>query len=107
MFLNENELIFSSKTIYFLQEHVVHFMVKLLSPPIPPNFTGTRSHLIDYLPMLSAILFGAASIDTVHILSLHGVVSELLFRNYFICWFLGVLSQNNTFKKKKTNLISF
>nr|CAN60712.1 hypothetical protein VITISV_036441 [Vitis vinifera] len=61
-----------------IQEHVVHSMVKLLSPPIPPNFTGTRSHLIDYLPMLSAILFGASSIDTVHILSLHGVAVNVL-----------------------------
>ena len=56
---------------------MVHFVVKLLSPPIPPNFKGSRSHLVEYMSMLSAILFGASSIDTVHILSLHGVVSQL------------------------------
>ncbi|KAL6988248.1 hypothetical protein U1Q18_013996 [Sarracenia purpurea var. burkii] len=56
-----------------IQEHVVHFLVKLLSPPVPPNFTGSRSHLVEYMSMTSAVLFGASSVDTVHILSLHGV----------------------------------
>lgn len=56
---------------------MVYFVVKLLSPPVPPNFSGPRSHLIDYMPMLSAILFGASSIDTVHILALYGVVSKI------------------------------
>ncbi|XP_050141951.1 mediator of RNA polymerase II transcription subunit 33A-like isoform X1 [Malus sylvestris] len=60
-----------------IQEHVVHFVVKLLSPPVPPNHTGPRSHLIDYMSMLSALLFGASYIDTVHILSLHGKVPEV------------------------------
>lgn len=57
---------------------MVSFVLKLLSPPVPTNHIGPKSHLIDCMPMLSAILFGASSIDTVHILSLHGVVSELL-----------------------------
>lgn len=57
---------------------MVSFVVKLLSPPVPSDYIGPRSHLIDYMPMLSAILFGASSIDTVHILSLHGMVSKLL-----------------------------
>ncbi|KAK2656195.1 hypothetical protein Ddye_009247 [Dipteronia dyeriana] len=56
-----------------IQEHVVHFVVKLLSPPIPPGYTGPRSHLIDHMSMLSAILFGASFVDHVHMLSLHGV----------------------------------
>ncbi|KAB2621764.1 mediator of RNA polymerase II transcription subunit 33A-like [Pyrus ussuriensis x Pyrus communis] len=60
-----------------IQEHVVRFVVKLLSPPVPPNHTGPRSHLIDYMSMLSALLFGASYIDTVHILSLHGKVPEV------------------------------
>lgn len=61
------------------QEHVLHYVVKLLSPPKPSTHTGQRSHLIDYMPMLSAILSGASSIDTVHVLSLHGLVGEGLF----------------------------
>lgn len=56
---------------------MVNFVVKLLSPPVPPNYSGPRSHLIDHMPILSAILFGASSIDTVHILALHGVVSKI------------------------------
>ena len=46
---------------------MVHFVVKLLSPPVPPSYTGPGSHLIDYVSMLSALLFGATAIDTVHI----------------------------------------
>ncbi|KAB1224692.1 Mediator of RNA polymerase II transcription subunit 33A [Morella rubra] len=60
-----------------IQEHVVWFVVKLLSPPIPPSHTGSGSHLVDYMSMLSALLFGASSSDNVHILSLHGAVPEV------------------------------
>lgn len=63
--------------MFLFQEHVVRFVVKLLSPPIPPGYTGPRSHLVDHMPMLTAIFFGASSVDTVHILSLHGLVSEI------------------------------
>lgn len=58
---------------------MLHYVVKLLSPPKPSTHTGQRNHLIDYMPMLSAILSGASSIDTVHVLSLHGLVGEVLF----------------------------
>lgn len=50
-------------------------VVKLLSPPIPSTHNGQRSHLVDYVPMLNAILFGVSTIDNVQMLSLHGVVS--------------------------------
>ncbi|KAJ4832513.1 hypothetical protein Tsubulata_000069 [Turnera subulata] len=60
-----------------IQEHVVAYVVKLLSPPKPSAHSGERSHLIDYLPMLSALLFGASTIDNVHVLSLHGVIPEV------------------------------
>lgn len=56
---------------------MVRVVLKLLSPPVPANHTGSRSHLIDYMPMLSSILLGVTSIDTVHILSLHGMVPEV------------------------------
>ena len=61
---------------------MVNFVVKLLSPPVPTNFAGPRSHLVDYMSMLSAILLGASSIDTVHVLSLHGVVSESYYKSF-------------------------
>lgn len=61
-----------------LQEHVVHFVLKLLSPSVPPGYTGSRSHLVDHMPMLSATLLPASSVDNVHIISLHGAVSGIL-----------------------------
>jgi len=57
---------------------VVHYVVKLLACPIPHSNSGTRGLLVDNMSMLSAVLRGASSVDTVHILSLHGVVSESL-----------------------------
>lgn len=57
---------------------MVHYVVKLLSPPIPSTHIGQRSHLVDYTPMLSEVLVGASSVDTVHVLSLHGLVGYLL-----------------------------
>lgn len=79
-----------------IQEHVVHFVVKLLSPPIPPGYTTQGSHLIDYMPMLSAILFGASSIDTVHILSLHGVVPEVAAALLPLCEVFGSLTPTSS-----------
>jgi hypothetical protein len=59
---------------------VVHIVVKLLSPPVPPSYTGPGSHLVvDYMPMLCPLLLGASSVDTVHILSLHGAVSTFIY----------------------------
>ncbi|KAF7144271.1 hypothetical protein RHSIM_Rhsim05G0234500 [Rhododendron simsii] len=72
-------------------EYVVQFVVKLLCPPVPPNFTGSRSHLVDYMSVLSAILFGASSFDTVHILSLHGVVPEVAASLMPLCETFGSL----------------
>ncbi|XP_021281710.1 mediator of RNA polymerase II transcription subunit 33A-like [Herrania umbratica] len=74
-----------------VQEHVVHFVVKLLSPPVPPGYGGPRNHLIDHMPMLCAVLFGASSIDTVHILSLHGVIPEVAASLMPLCETFGSL----------------
>uniref|UniRef100_A0A0R0IJT3 Mediator of RNA polymerase II transcription subunit 33A n=2 Tax=Glycine subgen. Soja TaxID=1462606 RepID=A0A0R0IJT3_SOYBN len=40
---------------------------------VPPSHSGSRSPLVDNVPMLSAVLRGTSSIDTIHILSLYGV----------------------------------
>ncbi|CAK7343448.1 unnamed protein product [Dovyalis caffra] len=74
-----------------IQEHVLHYVVKLLSPPKPSAHTGQRSHLIDYMPMLSAILSGASSIDTVHVLSLHGLIPEVAASLMPLCEVFGSL----------------
>ncbi|XP_010044349.2 mediator of RNA polymerase II transcription subunit 33A isoform X2 [Eucalyptus grandis] len=75
-----------------IQEHVVKFVVKLLSPPVPSGHNGPHSHFVDYMPMLSALLFGASSIDTVHILSLHGVVPEVAAALMPLCELYGSLN---------------
>ncbi|MED6194755.1 hypothetical protein PIB30_031508 [Stylosanthes scabra] len=60
---------------WYIQEHVVHFAVKLLSSSsVPFSHSGSWSHLINNMSMLTAVLHGVSSVDTVHILSLHGVV---------------------------------
>ncbi|PKU66907.1 mediator of RNA polymerase II transcription subunit 33A isoform X2 [Dendrobium catenatum] len=62
-----------------IQEHAVRLVVKLLSPPIPAEFSGSgnSSHLIGYMPMISAVLFGVCSVEAVHIISLYGMVPEV------------------------------
>lgn len=55
---------------------MIHHVIKLLASPLPPSHAGSRSLLVDNMPMLCAVLRGASSVDTVHILSLHGVVSD-------------------------------
>lgn len=73
-------LYLSSLLIFSLlvQEHVVHIVVKLLSPPIPPDSSasGVGNYLIGHMSVLSAILFGVSCVDIVHILSLYGMVSK-------------------------------
>jgi len=62
------------------QEHVVHMVMKLLSPPVLAGFPGnsTGSHLTGCLSLLSALLFGIHTDDALHILSLYGMVSTQL-----------------------------
>lgn len=63
-----------------MQEHTVHFITRLLSPPVPPEYSGSDSHLIGYAPMLNVIIVGITSVDCVQIFSLHGLVlSSMLF----------------------------
>lgn len=56
------------------QEHTVLFILKLLSPSIPAEYSGNESHLISYGPFLNVLLVGIATIDIVQIFSLHGLV---------------------------------
>ncbi|KAJ6395149.1 hypothetical protein OIU77_020417 [Salix suchowensis] len=74
-----------------IQEHVLRYVVKLLSPPKPSTHTGQRSYLVDYMPMLSVILSGASTIDTVHVLSLHGLIPEVAASLMPLCEVFGSL----------------
>jgi len=81
----------------FCQEHVVHILVKLLSPPIPTAFTepGSASHLISHMPILGSILFGVSRVELVPIFSLFGMVSRALFCKacfYIVFTFLVLFS---------------
>jgi len=62
----------------WMQEHIVFFIVKMLSPPVPPKYSGTESYLINHAPLLNVLLVGISSVDSVQIFSLHGVVCSYL-----------------------------
>lgn len=57
-----------------MQEHTAHFIIRLLSPPCPANYSGSGSHLIGYAPFLNALVVGISSIDCIKIFSLLGMV---------------------------------
>jgi hypothetical protein len=65
---------------YLFQEHAVRLMVKLLSPSssFDSSEIEIENHYVCHMRMLNALLLGMASIDTVHILSLYGLVSKTL-----------------------------
>lgn len=60
---------------FYVQEHTILFIINLLSPPVPPDYSGSESHLINYAPLLNVLLLGISSVDCVQIISLHGLVS--------------------------------
>ncbi|XP_038876267.1 mediator of RNA polymerase II transcription subunit 33A-like isoform X2 [Benincasa hispida] len=71
------------------QEHTVHYITRLLSPPVPTDYSGCESHLIGYAPMLNVLIVGIASIDCVQIFSLHGLVPQLACSLMPICEVFG------------------
>ncbi|WCJ23571.1 Mediator of RNA polymerase II transcription subunit 33A [Euphorbia peplus] len=72
-----------------IQEHTVHFITRLLSPPAPMNYSGTESHLISHAPILNALIVALASVDCVQIFSLHGLVPQLACSLMPICEVFG------------------
>ncbi|KAL3531373.1 hypothetical protein ACH5RR_010695 [Cinchona calisaya] len=77
-----------------LQEHIVLFITRLLSPPIPTDYSGTESHLITYGPFLNVLLVGISTVDTVQIFSLHGLVPQLAGMLMPICEAFGSCAPN-------------
>lgn len=75
-----------------MQEHTVVFILRLLSPPMPGEHSGSDSHLISYGPVLNVLLVGIASIDIVQIFSLHGLVPQLAGALMPICEVFGSCS---------------
>ncbi|XP_031400886.1 mediator of RNA polymerase II transcription subunit 33B-like isoform X2 [Punica granatum] len=72
-----------------VQEHTVLFITRLLSPPVPTDYSGSESHLIGYAPFLNVLLVGVSSIDCVQIFSLHGLVPQLAGSLMPICELFG------------------
>lgn len=72
-----------------IQEHTVYFIIRLLSPPVPVDYSGSEHYLICYAPMLNVLLVGIAPVDSVQIFSLHGLVPELASSLMTICEVLG------------------
>ncbi|XP_028761050.1 mediator of RNA polymerase II transcription subunit 33A isoform X2 [Neltuma alba] len=77
-----------------VQEHTVHFIIRLLSPPAPVENTEGNSHLIDYAPILNVLVVGIAPVDCVQILSLHGLVPQLVCSLMPICEVFGSFVPN-------------
>ncbi|XP_077218326.1 mediator of RNA polymerase II transcription subunit 33A-like isoform X2 [Tasmannia lanceolata] len=72
-----------------IQEHTVRFIVKLLSPPVPPDYSGNENHLISYAPVLYILLTGISQVDCVQVFSLQGLVPELAGTLMAICEVFG------------------
>ncbi|CAL0301193.1 unnamed protein product [Lupinus luteus] len=72
-----------------IQEHTAHFILRLLSPPVPLENTEGNNHLIDYAPILNVLFVGIASVDCVQIFSLHGLVPQLACSLMPICEVFG------------------
>ncbi|KAI6695615.1 hypothetical protein NL676_023325 [Syzygium grande] len=72
-----------------IQEHTVILITRLLSPPVPPDYSGPESHLIGYAPFLNVLLVGISSLDCVQIFSLHGLVPQLAAALMPICEIFG------------------
>ncbi|KAI3469504.1 hypothetical protein Pfo_026167 [Paulownia fortunei] len=79
-----------------IQEHTVYFITRLLSPPVPVDYSENESHLISYAPMLNVLLVGIAPVDCVQIFSLHGLVPELAGSLMTICEVFGSCVPNNS-----------
>lgn len=72
-----------------IQEHIVVLITRLLSPPVPPDYSGPESHLIGYAAFLNVLLLGISSVDCVQIFSLHGLVPQLAAALMPICEIFG------------------
>ncbi|CAD6334493.1 unnamed protein product [Miscanthus lutarioriparius] len=73
-----------------IQEHVVQMVLKLLSTFLPLD-SGPEGRYVQDMPMLHTLVSGISSIDTVHILSMYGLVPEVASMLMPLCEFFGSL----------------
>uniref|UniRef100_A0A1D1Y8M9 GMP synthase [glutamine-hydrolyzing] n=2 Tax=Anthurium amnicola TaxID=1678845 RepID=A0A1D1Y8M9_9ARAE len=81
-----------------IQEHVVHFVIKLLSTPVPSDFPRPGSHLFGYMSMINSIVFGLCRIDIVHIISVYGMVPNVAAALMPLCEAFGSLSPTSNYR---------
>ncbi|KAL5541686.1 hypothetical protein UlMin_009396 [Ulmus minor] len=79
-----------------IQEHTAQFIIRLLSPPVPVDYSGSDSHLIGYAPMLNVLIVGIATVDCVQIFSLLGLVPQLVCSLMPICEVFGSCVPNKS-----------
>ncbi|XP_041001002.1 mediator of RNA polymerase II transcription subunit 33A-like [Juglans microcarpa x Juglans regia] len=72
-----------------IQEHTAAFIIKLLTPPAPADYSGSDSHLIGYAPLLNVLIVGISSFDRLQIFSQHGLVPQLACSLMTICEVFG------------------
>ncbi|XP_059435722.1 mediator of RNA polymerase II transcription subunit 33B-like isoform X2 [Corylus avellana] len=72
-----------------IQEHTILFIMRLLLPPVPADYSGSDSHLISCAPFLNVLLVGISAVDCVQIFSLHGLVPLLAGALMPICEVFG------------------
>ncbi|KAJ6839217.1 uncharacterized protein M6B38_316745 [Iris pallida] len=78
-----------------IQEHAVHIVVKLLSPPVPLDYSRSESHLVGYKSMLNSLLLGLSCVDVVHILCLYGKIPEVAVALLPLCETFGSLAPSS------------
>ncbi|EPS58647.1 hypothetical protein M569_16166, partial [Genlisea aurea] len=87
-------------------EHTTLLIIRLLSPDVPVNFSGSESHLIGYAPFLNVLLLGISSVDCIQIFSLHGLVPQLAAVLMSICEVFGSCSPTVTWRMSTGEEIS-
>ncbi|KAG5236083.1 hypothetical protein OIU76_010903 [Salix suchowensis] len=72
-----------------IQEDTAQLITRLLSPPVPAEYSRSESHLIHHAPILNVLIVGIATVDCVQIFSLHGLVPQLACSLMPICEVFG------------------
>ncbi|CAI0466405.1 unnamed protein product [Linum tenue] len=72
-----------------IQEHTAQFITRLLSPPMPADYSGDESHLISIALILNVLIVGIAPVDCVQVFSLHGLIPQLACSLMPICEVFG------------------
>ncbi|KAL3647903.1 hypothetical protein CASFOL_008871 [Castilleja foliolosa] len=90
-----------------IQEHTVCLIIKLLSPAVPRDFSGSESHLIGYAPFLNTLLVGMLSVNCIQIFSFHGLVPCLAAALMPICEVFGSCAPITSWTPNTVEAISF